>query len=141
MSCFQLSPQGRLTHWRDFRHGIVDQPRDTQLKATAAYWAQAPLDPKVFDLDGPWPNTWTMLETNNFCRHSLAICIESTLRLVGWSNKRLVLRLINDSTPLLVLVADETLTLNYAWGAVHSGIITRPVLRQWQFDERDYHVI
>lgn len=141
MSHFQLSPQARLANWRDFRLSIVNQPDDIQLHQTAAYWAQAPLNPKSFNLDCPWPSTWSMLETNNFCRHSLAICIESTLRLVGWSTKHLTLRLINDSVPLLVVAADETHTLNYAWGTVHSGIITRPILRQWQFVDRDYREI
>lgn len=140
MTCFQLLPQERLTHWRDFRHSLVHQSNAIQLSETAAYWAQAPLNPKLIDLDNVWPNTWTMLVTNNFCRHSVAICIESTLRLAGWSSQRLTLRLIDDVTPLLILVADET-TLNYAWGTVHTGPISQPILRQWQFVEHDYRII
>jgi hypothetical protein len=140
MSCFDLSPQARLSHWRDFRQSLVDQPSTTQLDETAAYWAQAPLNPKPIDLNGLWPNTWSMLVSNNYCRHSVAICLESTLRLAGWSSERLTLQLIDDVTPLLVLVADDVI-LNYAWGTVYYGRINQPIRRQWRYVERDYRPI
>lgn len=138
MNPFSLAPQARLTEWRAFRHAIMAYDEPTQLQAVADFWAQAPLNPAAFVIDDPWPTTWELLMTNNFCRQSLAIGMESTLRLLGWPTDRLILKMINDSAAsLLVLVIDERLMLNYAWGKV-VPVVAHPILRQWRFAARDY---
>jgi hypothetical protein len=141
MNPFMLAPQARLAAWREFRHAIGAYDEAAQLQAVADFWSQAPLSPTLFAIDDPWPTTWEMLQSNNFCRHSLALGMESTLRLLGWSSQRLILKMINDFTvSLLVLVVDERLMLNYAWGKV-VPVVAHPVLRQWRFATRDYRVI
>jgi hypothetical protein len=138
MNPFLLAPQARLAAWREFRHAIVDYDERTQLQAVADYWSQAPLNPLGFAIDSPWPTTWEMLVANSFCRQSIALGMESTLRLLGWSSDRLVLQMINDSTTsLLVVVVDEQMMLNYAWGKV-VPVVAHPILRQWRFVSRDY---
>jgi hypothetical protein len=138
MNSFLLAPQIRLTAWRAFRHTIANETEQTQLQMVADFWSQAPLNPIAFAIDDPWPTTWEMLMTNNFCRQSLALGMESTLRLAGWPSDRLLLKMINDSTTsLLILVVDEQWMLNYAWGKV-VPVVPHPILRQWRFVSRDY---
>jgi len=139
---FLLSPTERLSDWRLFRQSLMALPEQQQLIAVAQYWSQAPLTKIAYDPD-QCPTIWQMLHSNQWSRDTLAIGMEATLRLAGWTPARMMLRLIRDAhDELLILVVDETWTLNYDWGSLRlqSGIV-HTIIRQWQFAGRDYYIL
>jgi hypothetical protein len=82
-----------------------------------------------------------MMSINDWCRNSVAIGIEFTLRLCGWNPKRLKLKLILDrqsSVMAMTVIVDDAWILNYDWGLVlpykPSGII----LKSYQWDGKKY---
>jgi hypothetical protein len=110
-----------------------------RLAAVAAYWAQAPLLP-VSRPPGAWPSIWQMLRDNLWCRNSVAVGMEATLRFAGMPPDRLTLQWIeDDQSVLLVLVIDHRLMLNYDWGSVRATADVRhTILRQWRYIDKDY---
>jgi hypothetical protein len=113
-----------------------------QAAAVATYWAQAPLLP-ISRPPQPWPSIWRMMQDNQWCRNSVAVGMEATLRLAGVPTDRLTLQWIeDDQSVLLVLVIDHRLMLNYDWGSVRpASYITYTVLRQWRYIDKDYYIL
>lgn len=115
-----------------------------QLEAIAQYWAKAPIGAPAYDPDDAerWLSPWELVYKNQWCRSSVAIGMDNTLRLVGIGTDRLRLTLITDDVhdALLVLIIDDTYVLNYAWGFVSKLPLQRHrVIRQWRFAERGYY--
>ena len=116
-----------------------------KLQAVAAFWAQAPLMLIAYDLEQPdqWPTPWEMIHANEWCRNSVAIGMEATLRLAGMAASRLLLRQIIDrdiQAMLLVLVVDNTWVLNYDWGSVLPYPQTNQhIMHEWRFVDRGYY--
>jgi len=116
-----------------------------KLREVAAFWAQAPLMSIAYDLEDPsqWPTPWEMIHANEWCRNSVAIGMEATLRLAGVAADRMLLRLIIDrdiQAMLLVLVVDNTWVLNYDWGTVLPYPRTNQhIMHEWRFVYRHYY--
>lgn len=143
MNPFLLDSGDRLAHWKTFRKALCDQPIAAQAAAVALYWGKAPIGVCACDLDSAaaWSNPWQLLHDNQWCRSSVAIGMENTLRLAGVANDRLTLRLITDDLydALLVLIIDDTYVLNYAWGSVYfSPLADHQIIRQWRYADRGY---
>jgi len=83
-----------------------------------------------------------MICENQWCRLSIAIGMEQTLRLAGWDSSRLTLRLINDRDAhdiFFVVDVDGTKWLNYEFGAVVEKPDTNYyVICNWQFEGKSY---
>lgn len=145
MSPFLLPPHERLAHWKEFRRSLMPMPDDQKLREVATYWANAPLMTIAYDLDKPelWPTPWHMIHANEWCRSSVAVGMEATLRLAGMSADRLLLRHIVDrdiQVMLLVLLVDSTHALNYSWGSVVPYPKTRQqVLREIRYGTKAYY--
>lgn len=147
MNHFLLTPRERVSHWTQFRKSLKDVPEPTRIREVAAYFSRAPL--KVISVDPfdptSWPTPWEMISEGEWCRHSVAIGMEQTLRLSGMDANRMRLSMIRSSEisdQILVLQIDRLFTLNYGWGEV----IDRPlgphrVIGQWGYRGRSYAAV
>lgn len=144
MNPFLLNPRERLADWKTLRESLKTLPLDEQLARVAHYWGQAPLDRFAYDADDAtsWPTMWEMIAENRWCRNSVAIGMEQTLRLSGIDASRLKLSYIKDydlSDMVLVLIVDETYVLNYEHATVNPIPETRrDVLIEWRYAKRGY---
>lgn len=130
MNPFLLGPEERLTTWKAFRGSLRGMDEQEQLGAVARYWAQAPIDRYAYEPLQPetWPTPWEMIAAGDWCENSLAIGMEFTLRLSGWTADRLSLLFWRDldfSFERLVLKIDDRYLLNY-----HVGIVCEIPLTQ-----------
>ena len=147
MNPFLLSHDERLSHWKKFRKSLTTMDEMAQLKAVAEYWAKAPLVSIAYDPSDAtnWPTPWEMMSSNEWCRSSIAIGMENTLRLAGFSASRMKLKLIIDrdiQEMLLVLVIDDQWILNYDWGFIKPYPKTNhSVIRGWQFVGKKYSLL
>lgn len=143
MNPFLLPPDQRLTHWRDFRKSLMTLDDYQKLVKVAEYWACAPLMAIAYDVNDAshWPTPWEMVHSNEWDRNSVAIGMESTLRLADVSADRMALRLILDRVMqlmLLVLVVDSTWVLNYDWGSVITYPKTARIIKEWRYTGKNY---
>lgn len=127
---FLFGPDERLSHWRDFRKSISEIPDFDKLKAVVEYWAQAPLQNIAYDIEDleSLPTPWEMISDGNWCRNSIAIGMAFTLRLAGIDESRIELKMIIDPTisdMMLTVVVDAQHILNYDWGNVFSGKLSK----------------
>jgi sugar phosphate isomerase/epimerase len=125
-----LGPDERLADWRNFRKSITEIPELDQFNAVVNYWSRAPLKNIAYDIEDieNFPTPWEMIYAGDWCRNSIAIGMEFTLRLAGIDEKRLELRMINDSTisdMMLTVVIDSNYVLNYDWGHVFIGNLSK----------------
>jgi hypothetical protein len=140
---FLTAPEERLSRWKVFRRSLHGLETTEQLAQVAEFWSKAPLGPRAYDpYDAScWLTPWEMIHHNQWCRSSVAIGMENTLRLSGIDSNRLCLRLITDAIydALLVLIVDDSFVLNYDWGSVHPLPLSgHEVIREWRFVNRDY---
>jgi hypothetical protein len=144
MNPFLMSPQERLTDWKRFRESLRTLDEINQLSAVAKYWAQAPLMGLAHDIEfsEKLPSPWEMISEGNWCRNSIAIGMEFTLRLAGWNSSRLNLHMLRDwdlSEVILILIIDESKTLNYNYGEVTEYPNSRhDVTGSWSFSGKLY---
>lgn len=118
MNPFLLSPNERVTAWKACRENLRGKSEADQLSDVVAFWSQAPLENNSYDLTDPntWPSPWEMLHAGNWCRKSLAIGMEFTLRLGGWQPERMKLIMAHDqerSETVFVVEIDGEKLLNY----------------------------
>ena len=140
---FLQAPSERLAQWKTFRRNLQKIDLDTQINEVAAFWSLPPIGPRAYDPAdcASWLTPWEMIHNNQWCRSSVAIAMEHTLRLSGLAADRLRLRLISDPIhdALLVLVVDDDLVLNYDWGSVRRLPLNgHDVISEWQFTDRNY---
>jgi hypothetical protein len=144
MNPFLLRTEDRLSHWKEFRKSLSAMDEIQQLVSVAHYWSRAPLVSIAYDTSDAlsWSTPWEMIRTNKWCRRSIAIGMENTLRLAGFPAHRMSLRLIIDrdiQDVLLILVIDETWVLNYDWGSVIPYPKTNhAVMKAWNFIDKSY---
>jgi hypothetical protein len=143
MNPFLMSTKDRLNHWKDFRKSLTDCSEIEQLQKVAEYWSHTPLQTIAYDIDAPdsWPSPWEMMSANDWCRNSIAIGMEFTLRLAGWNADRLELKWIldrNTSVMALMVVIDEKWVLNYDWGLLNPYVPFGVVLRRYKWNGRQY---
>lgn len=147
MNPFLLGPRERLADWKQLREGLKALPETEQIERVQRYWWQAPVSRFAYDAEDAqsWPTIWEMINENNWCRNSIAIGMEQTLRLSGWDPKRLKLVFIKDhdlSDMMLVVQIDDTYWLNYE----HNEVVTIPatnrdVLVCWQHNGKSYQPV
>lgn len=144
MNPFLLTPRERLADWKKLRETLSTHPEREQLDMVAKYWAQAPVATFAYDADDPssWPTAWEMISEGDWCRNSVAIGMEFTLRLSGWDAERLKLIHWHDfdlSDRILVLQVDAKYLLNFEYGEVVDVPNTRhDVISAWQFSKRGF---
>lgn len=144
MNPFLMDPKSRLGHWKEFRKALTAMSEADQLQAVADYWAKAPLDKIAYDIEDPEsiPSAWEMVSDGNWCRNSVAIGMEFTLRLAGWAPERLRLAMLRDydiSDQMVVLIIDGIRVLNYSYGLVTDYPATRhDVVGSWRFSGKFY---
>ena len=118
-----------------------------QLQSVAQYWGQAPLSTMAYDPEmlETYPTPWEMISENDWCRNSVAIGMEFTLRLAGWDSSRLKIRMIRDydiSDQKLIVEIDEQKWLNYDYNCVAAIPSTRfEYLETWGFNGKIYQKI
>jgi hypothetical protein len=138
------SGQDRLDSWKELRQTISTLDEASALNAVADYWGNAPLDTISYNPEDPseWPSPWEMVSRGDWCRNMVAVAMEFTLRLAGWSPDRLTLLYLRDydiSEELLILKIDGEYALNYSIGQVVEYPKTKQVITGiWQFDRRQY---
>ncbi len=144
MNPFLMSPRLLLDDWKNFRTNLASLPEMEQLNAVAAYWGQAPVKTMAYDPEAldTYPTPWEMMGENDWCRNSVAVGMDFTLRLAGWSSDRLSIRMIRDydiSDQKLVVEIDGKYLLNYDHGiAVVIPMTRHDFLTTWRFSGRHY---
>lgn len=144
MNPFILPAQDRLEDWKAFRKSLVGLPEEEQFDKVAKYWSLAPLSKIAYDVEAPetWLTPWEMVSAGDWCRNSVAIGMEFTLRLAGVARERLRLEMFRDydiSEAVLVLIIDERRVLNYTYAEVVDYPNTRhDVVGRWQFSGKFY---
>ena len=123
MNPFLLSSKDRLNIWKEMRKSLIDMPENEQLLKVVQFWSQSPLKTIAYNVDEPntWPTPWEMITANDWCRNTVAIGMDFTLRLSGWNAERLRLSLIIDretSVMGMIVIVDEAFMLNYDWCVV-----------------------
>jgi len=141
---FLLTPKNRLENWKSLRGLLPTLSEQEQLKKVACYWAQAPLSKFAYDPERPdtWPTPWEMIYEGDWCKMSVAIGMEFTLRLSGWAPDRLNLVLIKDydrSDLFFILKIDDKFVLNYDYEKVSEYPDTNhEVITTIGFDNKKY---
>jgi hypothetical protein len=120
MNFFLLSGSERILAWRKFRQSVANLNELEQLSLIAKFWGDAPLQTYVLDWDRSeeWPSAWQLLHDGNFDSNVIAILMEQTLILLGWSPERLKLQYIKDvviEEQLMILIIDNLWVLNYSY--------------------------
>jgi hypothetical protein len=145
MNPFLLSPKERLQDWKTFRNSLAGIPDSEAVARVASYWALAPLNNRwAYDPEdlSDWPGPWEMIGAGEWCRSSVAVGMEFTLRLAGWSPDRMNIMYIRDydiSDQMLILKIDEQAVINYSQGIVTDYPNTRhDVMANWRFVQRNY---
>lgn len=146
MNPFLLPPKQRLAHWTAFRRGLANLPDAERLGRVATYFTQAPLMTIAYDPERPetWPSPWEMISKGDWCRSSIAIGMEMTLRVGGMDPERTELRMViapEIEAQRLLLLVDRCWTLNYLWGYVTDDLGPHRVLGRWRHRGRAYHSI
>lgn len=148
MNPFVLSFEERLKAWKDLRKSLPDMADDKKLEVVAQFWSNAPIvSTSMYDLEDcdTWVTPWEFIKNNQWCRSSVAISMENTLRLSGFDSERLRLKLILDrdiSEILMFLIVDDKFVLNYDWGRVRDYPKTNHyVIKKWKFVGKSYKII
>lgn len=116
-----MSPEERLSAWGSFRDGLPSLSEQEQLDKVAKFWAQCPFGKWVIHPEDSrdWPTVWELLHDGDYCRNSIAVGIESTLRLSGMNADRLKLVMVKnveDQEEFFVVIIDDNQVLNYSYG-------------------------
>jgi hypothetical protein len=144
MNPFLLSQSERLSDWKAFRTSLSEDDEVTQVQRVVDYWSQAPLMAYGHDPEKPqdWGSPWEMISDGRWCRLSVAIGMEFTLRLAGWAPERLLLEYFNDRDAqdmFFVLKIDGNRILNYTFKSIEEELKTnRIIVCRWQFLDRFY---
>jgi hypothetical protein len=147
MNPFVLEPSALLADWKKLRADLAHKPDHDQLEMVVKFWAQAPLmtiayDPEALDT---YPSAWEMMNYNDWCVNSVAVGMEFTLRLAGWSANRLRIHMMKDydiSDQRLVVEVDGKYLLNYDFQQVSEIPDTNfEVLAAWKHNGRKYQLL
>lgn len=78
---FQLSAEGRLQAWRDFRKTLDSLTLEQATESVAEFWHGCPFVPYNLDPADPtsWPTPWEMITENYYCDLAKAIGMLYTL--------------------------------------------------------------
>jgi hypothetical protein len=145
MNPFFLAPPQLSAQWKKIRTELANLPEIDQLQSVVDFWSKAPQSTMAYDPEElhTYPTPWEMINANDWCRNSIAVGMEFTLRLGGWSANRLQIQMIRDydiSDQKLVLVVDGKYFLNYEYGSVVDIPLqnNRDILATWHFNGKHY---
>lgn len=144
MNPFILSADQRLDHWKEFRKSITALDDQEKLEQVVKYWSLAPLSKFSYDIEKPntIPGPWEMVREGDWCKNSVAIGMEFTLRLAGISPERMTLALIKDydiSDQILILIIDQDKVLNYDYATISEYPTTKhDVIGRWRYSGKSY---
>ena len=98
MNPFILPKPQLLQEWKNLRNSLSEKEEMTQLTEVMKFWSLAPTsriayDPEALDT---YPTPWEMMSENDWCDNSLAVGMEFTLRLGGWDQNRLKIKMVKD---------------------------------------------
>lgn len=146
MNPFLLPPDDRLSHWKTFRNTLKDFEEIKQFELVLSFFNKAPLENRSYDIMDlkSWPTPWEMMNSNIWCRDSIAVGMEFTLGLGGINRERmelLHLQFKKKSDERLILKIDDRWNLNYDWGSITENIDDHRVLSRWKFIGRSYTLI
>lgn len=147
MNPFLLGRDERLSDWKALRNNLSQHPEDEQIQIVADYWARAPLMKAAYDSEfiENWPGPWEMVMAGDWCRDSVAVGMEFTLRLAGWTADRLSIVMIRDydlSDQMLSLKIDNCALLNYSIGEVVLYPTTNhDILFEYCYNGRGYSAV
>ena len=147
MNPFLLGRDERLSDWKALRTSLSQHSEEEQLQMVADYWSRAPLMKRAYDSEviENWPGPWEMVMAGDWCRDSVAVGMEFTLRLSGWTPDRLSVAMIRDydlSDQMLSLKIDNRALLNYSIGEVVTHPTTNhDILFEYRFNGRGYSAI
>ncbi len=144
MNPFILPKPQLLQEWKNLRNGLSEKDDADALSDVMKFWSLAPTsriayDPEALDT---YPTAWEMMDENDWCDNSVAVGMEFTLRLGGWDQSRLMIKMVKDydlSIQRLVLFVDDKYLLNYQYGTIVEMPTKKfDVLSLWQFTGRKY---
>ena len=144
MNPFLMQPRELLSQWKMVRNQLRELPEKEQLLSVVSFWIKAPLKKMAYDPEtlDDYPSPWDMMNENDWCQNSVAVGMDFTLRLGGWSADRLQIKMIRDydlSIQRLVLVVDGKYFLNYEYGEIVEALsANHDVLDTWQFTGKHY---
>ncbi len=148
MNPFFLSSSERLADWKELRENIASMPEQDAFRAVSEYWARAPMMKMAYDPEHPeeWPLIWEMISNGDWCPFSVAIGMESTLRLSGLIDpSRMEVLYIRDyeiSDTKYILKIDNNTVLNYTVGEVEEYPTSSPqILARFKNDGKRYFEI
>jgi hypothetical protein len=80
---WNLSPDDRLDHWRDFRRELDTLSTEQALQQCSHLWSYAPFVQRYLTPErvNSWPNPWELLAENRYCDLAKALGIVYTLHL------------------------------------------------------------
>lgn len=147
MNPFLMPPQQLMAQWKALRANLQGKPDLEQLQDVVDYWSKAPLATMAYDPEAldTYETPWEMMNNNDWCRNSVAVGMEFTLRLAGWAADRMTIKMLRDydiSDQKLVVEIDGKYLLNYEYGAVSEIPSTNhDVLTTWQHSGKRYEKI
>lgn len=147
MNPFLLPLSQLLQQWKDLRNDLKNKDDDDKLAEVVKFWSYSPLATFAHDPDrlDTYDTPWEMMHQNDWCRNSVAVAMDFTLRLGGVSPDRLRVRMIRDhdvSDQKLVVEVDGKYWLNYEHGTVSAIPNTNwDVLDTWKFSGKKYERI
>lgn len=143
-----MNSQDRLADWKNFRQSIAELSDIDKFKKVVEYWSQAPLEKIAYDIEDVEniPTPWEMMDANDWCRNSIAIGMEFTLRLSGVDKNRMELRMIIDpsiSDMMLALIIDNRYILNYDWGNIYAQKLPKEarIIKRIKYIKNGYEVL
>lgn len=138
MNPFILSSRQRLDDWTQFRKSLSGISLEEQLDRVVEYWSQAPLVNFAYDENhfDDLPTPWEMITEGNWCRDSVAVGMEFTLRLAGVDG--CILSLIHDdvSSQRLVVLRVGDWVLNMEYGTKIKIPSSAQILSHWEWDDK-----
>lgn len=145
------SPDERLAYWKQLRKTIAEksqdgseQAEDEALAILADYWSMVPISNFSYNPEDPdrWLTPWEMIHKGDWCQLMVAVGMEMTLRLSGWSSERMEIISFRDyalSEEKMVLRIDGNKTLNYTIGEVVEWPESEKIFTgMWRYDGRKY---
>jgi len=146
---FLLSPKKRLENWKIMRSDLSKRSELDQIKIVNDYWSKAPIQNFAYDPEHPetWTTPWEMIVEGNWCRFSIAIGMEFTLRLSGWDSNRLTLIYLNnykDHILSFILDIDNSYHLNYEYDRIHFLNLNNPefnIINKVKFDGKYKNIL
>lgn len=123
MNPFLMDSRNRSLSWRKLRENISNENDFDKAKIVSHYWSQAPLENIAYDIEDieNIPTAWEMIDNNHWCRNSIAIGMEFTLRLSGVNESRLQLNMVIDPeiSDMMLVCRMDNFILNYEYDRIH----------------------